>query len=114
MLSTFDAQFIECPRTSDILMTKSRRVWNHPGNLLLRSVLEARYEERSRAHALGKMNVTQQVVTDLQENHDCRFLIKNRQGLWVEADRQVVIEKLGNSFRFVPRLKSQAAAAPSR
>jgi hypothetical protein len=106
-LSIFDDQFIECPRTSDILMSKSRRVWNHPGNILLRSVLESRYEERSTAHAVDKIIVTQQVATDLQENYHCRFLIKNQQDLWVEAERHVVIEKLGNSFRFVPRLKYQ-------
>jgi hypothetical protein len=41
-------------------------------------------------------------------------LVKNDDNCWVEAERHVVLDKLGNSFRFVPRLKPTQPDSPKR
>jgi hypothetical protein len=96
---------VECPRPNDILLTKTRRASSHPGNQKLRHILQERYEERYSAHPMKKQLITNQVADDLEEKLSCRFLVKNKESLWVLAERSTVLDKLGNCFRFVPRLK---------
>jgi len=99
---------VECPRPYDILLTKTRRASSHPGNQLLRRILEERYEERYTAHPTEKQCITAQVADSLERDYSCRFLVKNNENCWVLAHRSAVIDKLSNSFRFVPRLKPKA------
>ncbi|KAL3902282.1 MAG: hypothetical protein SGILL_010877, partial [Bacillariaceae sp.] len=109
---------VECPRPNDILLTKTRRASSHPGNQKLRQVLEERYEERYAAHPMKKQIITNEVADHLEEKLSCRFLVKNKESLWVPAERTTVLDKLGNSFRFVPRLKPKSdeklPASPDR
>ncbi|KAL3918999.1 MAG: hypothetical protein SGARI_007309 [Bacillariaceae sp.] len=106
-------QVVECPRPNDILLTKTRRASSHPGNLKLREILEERYEERYSAHPLKKQSITSQVADHLEEKLSCRFLVKNKESHWIPAERSIVLNKLGNSFRFVPRLKKKASLSSS-
>lgn len=110
-----DMEVVECPRHNDILLTKTRRASSHPGNQKLRQILENRYEERYMAHPMKKQSITSQVADQLEEKLHARFLVKNKESFWVPADRTIVLDKLGNSFRFVPRLKPkhEGAAPPS-
>jgi hypothetical protein len=103
-------KIVECPRPNDILLTKTRRASNHPGNQKLRQVLENRYNERHVAHPTKKQSITSKVADHLEEKLHARFLVKNKESFWVPADRSVVLDKLGNSFRFVPRLKPKLNA----
>lgn len=110
-----DMEVVECPRPNDILLTKTRRASSHPGNQKLREILENRYEERYMAHPMKKQSITSQVADQLEEKLHARFLVKNKESFWVPADRTIVLDKLGNSFRFIPRLKPkhESAAPPS-
>jgi hypothetical protein len=107
-----NVEVVECPRPNDILLTKTRRASSHPGNQKLRQVLEDRYRERYTAHPMKKQSITSQVADQLEEKLQARFLVKNKESFWVPADRNVVLDKLGNSFRFVPRLKPKSDTAP--
>ncbi|KAG7344535.1 hypothetical protein IV203_022543 [Nitzschia inconspicua] len=108
-----NVEIVECPRLNDILLTKTRRASSHPGNQKLRQVLEDRYEERYVAHPMKKQSITSQVADQLEEKLQARFLVKNKESFWVPADRNIVLDKLGNSFRFVPRLKPKSDSTPS-
>jgi hypothetical protein len=103
-------EIVECPQPNDILLTKTRRASGHPGNQKLRQVLEDRYKERYSAHPMKKQSITSQVADHLEEKLHARFLVKNKESFWVPADRNVVLDKLGNCFRFVPRLKPKLDA----
>jgi len=104
---------VECPRLNDILLTKTRRMSSHPGNQQLRQILEDKYVERYTAHPMDKQAITNNVADHLEERLLCRFLVKNEESLWVPADRPVVLDKLGNCFRFVPTLKPKLDTASS-
>jgi hypothetical protein len=105
-------EIVECPQPNDILLTKTRRASGHPGNQKLRQVLEDRYKERYAAHPMRKQSITSRVADHLEEKLHARFLVRNKESFWVPADRNVVLDKLGNSFRFVPRLKPHKLDAP--
>jgi hypothetical protein len=88
---------IECPHVHDIFF---RRGTNPHGNMLLREVLELKYDTyRTRTSQEEKTEISWWVVQEI-ERRNGRFLVEDTHGFWVElTNKDVAREKVSNAFR---------------
>ena len=105
---------IECPYVHDIFF---RRGTNPHGNMLLREVLELKYDlYRSRKSQEEKTEISWWVVEEIQRRNG-RFLVEGPQGFWVElTNKEIAREKVANAFRDLRKTLSgtNRSMAPKR
>lgn len=90
---------IECPELKDVLFGRGRPIMRHPGNVLFRHILEARYHEYDEASTRKeKTDIAWSVVVQLQQS-SCRFLKEDPNGYWVEVTSDVARQKISVGFR---------------
>jgi hypothetical protein len=90
---------IECPDLKDLLLGRGRPIMRHPGNVLLRNLIEARYQEYDDAQTrTEKTEVARSIVRQLRQS-SCRFLKEGPNGSWVEVSSEVARQKVSVGFR---------------
>jgi hypothetical protein len=90
---------IECPELKDLLFGRGRPIMRHPGNVLLRNLIEARYQEYDEATTrTEKTEVARSIVRELRQS-SCRFLKEDPNGYWVEVSSEVARQKISAGFR---------------
>ncbi|KAL3916776.1 MAG: hypothetical protein SGILL_005027 [Bacillariaceae sp.] len=106
-------QGIECPSLNDLLFGKGRPIMRHPGNVLLRSMLESKYNEYN--NTKGKKEKTEiawSIVRQLQES-SCRFLKEDGSGYWVEVTPDIARQKISVGFRDLRKTIAPENVRPS-
>ena len=92
-------QGIECPSMNDLLFGKGRPIMRHPGNVLLRNMLESNYDKyNSTKGKKQKTEIAWSIVRQLQDS-SCRFLKEDGSGYWVEVTADVARQKISVGFR---------------
>jgi hypothetical protein len=90
---------IECPEHKDLLFGRGRPIMRHPGNALLRNLLQARYQEYDEAPTrTEKTKIAWSIVCQLQQS-SCRFLKEDPIGYWVEVSSEIARQKVSVAFR---------------
>jgi len=102
-------RIIECPNHSDILFGRGQIVMNHPGNALLRNVIQSKLDEYSRislSKSKSKQASTQltwDVVRILKSEYGARFLkeesVETNGLCWVEVSNETARSKVRIAFR---------------
>lgn len=101
--NTFDG--IDCPDLKDVLFGRGRPIMRHPGNVVLRDMLESRLEEYNAAKTKKeKTEIAWEIVRQLK-GWSCRFLREDSRGWWVEVSDDVARQKVSIGFRDVRKTK---------
>lgn len=99
----FDS-IIECPNHTDVLFGRGRPIMRHPGNAMLRSVVQSRVVEYANAKTKKETtDITWSVVRILKGKYGARFLKEENiesDGLgWVEVSNETARQKVRIAFR---------------
>lgn len=97
-------RIIECPNQSDVLFGRGRPIMRHPGNAVLRSVVQLKLEEYASAKSKKQTtDVTWEVVRTLKGKFGARFLkeenIENSGLGWIEVSNETARQKVRIAFR---------------
>jgi hypothetical protein len=97
-------KIIECPNQADVLFGRGRPIMRHPGNAVLRNVVQLKLEEYSSAKSKKQTtDVTWEVVRTLKGKYGARFLKEeniNNDGLgWIEVSNETARQKVRIAFR---------------
>jgi len=113
-------RIIECPKQTDVLFGRGRPIMRHPGNAILRSVVQLKLEEYSGAKSKKQTtDVTWEVVRILKNQFGARFLkeenIENNGLGWIEVSNEIARQKVRIAFRDLRTkiLKTNAAEEKS-
>jgi hypothetical protein len=90
-------QKIDMPSRNDVLVGKGKPFQRHPGNVLLRQLVELRLAEYSGARKGEKTNLTRRVVQSIKDASG-RFLKKDNDGWWVEVSDTDARGKVAKTF----------------
>ena len=84
---------------SDVIFGRGKFVWEHPGNVLFRSILDAYMEKYNFCNKLEKTCITEIILKTVQERSG-RFLKHSRlNDDWVEVDHDTARRTVAYSFR---------------
>ncbi len=97
-------RIIECPKQTDILLGRGRPIMRHPGNAVLRNIVQMKLEEYASAKSKKETtDVTWDVVRTLKGKYGARFLkdenIANSGLGWVEVSNETARQKVRIAFR---------------
>ena len=97
-VNIFRSEFIECPRHEDCLFGRGRNVMKHPGNVAMRSLLEAKRERYASAAHQKKSEVAWEVVNEIKMGGG-RFLKELDSGLFTPVEDETARKKISIAFR---------------
>mmetsp|Transcript_10957 Transcript_10957/g.19680 ORF Transcript_10957/g.19680 Transcript_10957/m.19680 type:complete len:550 (-) Transcript_10957:1047-2696(-) len=90
---------IECPELKDVLFGRGRPIMRHPGNVMMRNLVEAKLDEYNNAKSKKeKTDIAWSIVREMQ-NSNCRFLKEGPNGFWIEVSGDVARQKISVGFR---------------
>ena len=97
-------RIIECPNNKDILFGRGRPIMRHPGNAIMRNIVQSKLEEYSNSRSKKEsILVTWDVVRLLKGKYGARFLKEENgenNGLgWVEVSNDTARSKVRIAFR---------------
>ena len=97
-------RIIDCPRQTDVLFGRGRPIMRHPGNAVLRNVVQNKLEEYASAKSKKQTtDVTWEVVRTLKGKYGARFLkeenIENSGLGWIEVSNETARQKVRIAFR---------------
>mmetsp|Transcript_77253 Transcript_77253/g.156819 ORF Transcript_77253/g.156819 Transcript_77253/m.156819 type:complete len:760 (-) Transcript_77253:1179-3458(-) len=97
-------RIVECPQQTDVLFGRGRPIMRHPGNAVLRSVVQSKLEEYASAKSKKETtDVTWEVVRTLKGQYGARFLkeenIENDGLGWIEVSNETARQKVRIAFR---------------
>merc|ERR1711971_627007 len=97
-------KIIECPNQMDVLFGRGRPAMRHPGNVLLRDIVQSKMEEYSNAKSKkAGTEITWSVVRMLKGKYGARFLkeenIEKEVLGWVEVSNDIARTKIRAAFR---------------
>jgi hypothetical protein len=93
---------VDLPTQKDVILGRGRRYQDNPGNVCMRSFVEAHFEEYKKSSKQRKRMIEMQVV-ELTNASGGRFLTQGSSGWWTEVSDEFARERVSNSFRN-PRL----------
>lgn len=98
---------IECPMIRDVLFGRGWPIMKHPGNVMLRNIIDSKLEEyQNEKTKRGKTLIAYSVVCMVkQKGRGGRFL-KEDSGWWVEVSNDMARQKVSIAFRDARKLKS--------
>ena len=98
---------IECPMIKDVLFGRGWPIMKHPGNVILRGIIDSKLEEyKNEKSKRAKTLISYSVVCSVkQKGHGGRFL-KEDSGWWVEVSNDAARQKVSIAFRDARKLKS--------
>jgi hypothetical protein len=97
-------RIIECPNNNDVLFGRGRPIMRHPGNAIMRNIVQSKLEEYSNSPSKKEsIQVTWDVVRLLKGKYGARFLKEENaenNGLgWVEVSNDTARSKVRIAFR---------------
>ena len=95
----------------DVLCTKDKTLRHHPGNCFFRAHIDKMLPAyKSVTSKLDKMNLTKQIVDELEMFYGMRFVKFNDEtASWEQVDSSVAREKVGHTIRFAIRREQKQA-----
>jgi hypothetical protein len=101
----------DCPELASILLGRGKPIMRHPGNFLLRDLIEQRLEEYESASKQGKTQITWELMNHLKSVVKIRFLKQDKTskgGWWVEATDEEARQKVSVGFRDIRKSRQNA------
>jgi len=89
---------VECPCLNDVIFRIGDSYLHHPGNVMFRGLIEARYEAYTSAGRNEKIAITWSLVDEVL-NRNGRFLVWDAQWWSVLHDREKMREKVAGAFK---------------
>eukprot|EP00980_Cylindrotheca_fusiformis_P018412 scaffold6052_cov118-Cylindrotheca_fusiformis.AAC.25 len=90
---------VDLPSNYDVLWGKGKQIYRHPGNRLLRELVENYDDEYNRLWKDGKSRLADQIVS-VVHGFSGRFMkLDRKSGVWVEVSDLVAREKVTHRFR---------------
>ena len=75
---------IDCPNLNDVIFRGKHACLSHPGNVMFRGLIEAKYDEHNNATTIDeKVQLTWDIVREV-ESKNGRFLVWDNNGCWRE------------------------------
>jgi hypothetical protein len=91
------------PAPFDILCGKDKTFNKHQGNRVFRQTISAFQDAYAKAASKQhKMNITKEIVQNLQAEHGSRF-VKLQKGHWQEISEQMARDKVSHALRFAAK-----------
>lgn len=105
------SKFVECPHHEDCLFGKGRPAMNHPGNVAMRRLLDAKINRFEASSSMEKSFVVWEVVNCIKQGNG-RFLKEDNAhaGVYVITDDETAFKKIAIAFRDLKkrRLKGES------
>ncbi len=94
------SKFVECPHHEDCLFGKGRPAMNHPGNVAMRRLLDAKINRFESLGSQQKSSVVWEVVECIKRGNG-RFLKEDNDhaGVYVITDDETAFKKIAIAFR---------------
>ena len=92
---------IEFQANNDILCGRGKPMHKHPGNVMLRELVESMLNECEDTPYGLKMTFHENIVKKLKSKTGARFLTQESGGWWVEASLEMATDKVTHAFRTV-------------
>ena len=106
-----DFSTIEMATDKDVLLGRGKPYQNHPGNVQLKKLIDARREEFNGAPKFQKTVISWEILKMMQKEYNARFLERDEAtGRWKECEDEAARIKVAYGFRSRP--KAQQAKAP--
>jgi len=100
---------IECPMINDVLFGRGWPIMKHPGNGVLRHIINSKLEEYlNEKTKRGKTLIAYSVVFMVKQQEDGGRFLKEDSGWWVEVSNEMARHKVSIAFRDARKLKSNA------
>jgi hypothetical protein len=101
------------PRTFDVLCGRGRAIQEHPGNQILRQVVDLQSKKYHGANRKDKRAAAEEIVKAMQANGN-RFLKQDNEAeCWEEVDDEVAKDKVCHCFRSRSRVAKSSSTATS-
>jgi len=98
---------IECPMIQDVLFGRGWPIMKHPGNVLLRNIINLKLEEyKNEKTKRGKTMIAHSVVWMVKNRGKGGRFLKEDSGWWVEVSNDMARQKVSIAFRDARKLKS--------
>ena len=98
---------IECPMIKDVLFGRGWPIMKHPGNVMLRNIIDSKLEEyQNEKTKRGKTLIAYSVVCMVKQKGNGGRFLKEDFGWWVEVSNDMARQKVSIAFRDARKLKS--------
>jgi hypothetical protein len=98
---------IECPMIKDVLFGRGWPIMKHPGNVILRNIVNSKLEEYQKEKTKrGKTQIAYFVVCMVKQNGNGGRFLKEDSGWWIEVSNDMARQKVSIAFRDARKLKS--------
>jgi hypothetical protein len=104
---------IVVPGSFDVLLGRGHAIQNNEGNVLYRKVISETMDEYTEGRKLEKTALTKTIVERIHSSTG-RFLEKDGNDCWVEADETTARKKVSHSFRTLRRLDMRTSETRGR
>eukprot|EP00980_Cylindrotheca_fusiformis_P029224 scaffold22759_cov98-Cylindrotheca_fusiformis.AAC.1 len=90
---------VDIPSNSDVLWGRGNQIYQHPGNCILRELVETYHDEYNALWKHGKTDLAHRIVS-VVHGFSGRFLkLDKESGMWVEVSDSDAREKVAHRFR---------------
>lgn len=97
---------IECPMIQDVLFGRGWPIMKHPGNVMLRNIIDSKLEEyQNEKTKRGKTLIAYSVVCMVKQKGNGGRFLKEDSGWWVEVSNDMARQKVSIAFRDARKLK---------
>jgi hypothetical protein len=98
---------IECPMMKDVLFGRGWPIMKHPGNVMLRNIIDSKLEEyQNEKTKRGKTLIAYAVVYMIKQEGIGGKFLKEDSGWWVEVSNDMARQKVSIAFRDARKQKS--------
>ena len=92
------SMIVECPSLSDVLFRQGKSMFNHPGNVMVRNLIQSKHKEQILAEQKEKVKINRRkIISEITEEirHTSRFLVWSENGWWSQlTDQEQLICKI--------------------
>jgi hypothetical protein len=99
----------DCPEPNTILLGRGKPVMRHPGNIVLRDLIDQRLDEYDLASKQGKTQITREIIHFFKNERNTKFLKQDaptKVTWWVEASDEEARLKVSAGFRDARKSRS--------
>ena len=113
----FNSNFVLEPSERDILcgQRRSNGISQHPGNRLLRRMIENFVGDFEQANTMRERTlIYKRVIKDMRQKHGARFLRQHDEGGWALLSESQVRDKVSHAIRFAAQQRKRKDSEPVR
>jgi len=97
---------IGCPMMKDVLFGRGWPIMKHPGNVMLRNIIDSKLEEyQNEKSKRGKTLIAQAIVCMVKQKEIGGRFLKEDSDWWVEVSNDMARQKVSIAFRDARKLK---------